>query len=61
VPTPSSTTDNQVEKFESDSDESVGVDEVEDPFLFKPVMTSFCKKSEGLIKVWGLDGEYVSK
>lgn len=54
MPTHSSTADNQVEEYESDSDESVGVD---DRFLSKPVMTRLCETSEGLINVWALEGE----
>ena len=51
----------EVEEYESDrSDESVRVDEAGDSFISKPVMTRVWKTIEGRIKVWALDGEYVS-
>ena len=48
APTPSSATNNQVEEYERDSDESVGVDEAEDFFISKRAMT----KSGRKVKAW---------
>ena len=48
APTPSDATNNQVEEYKSDSDESVGVEEAEDFFMSKSAM----KRSRRQVKAW---------
>ena len=48
APTPSGSTNNQVEEYKSYSDESVGVKEAEDFFISKRAM----KRSGRQVKAW---------
>ena len=50
-PTPSSATNNQVEEYESDSDESVGGNQAEDFSISKRAMTRVWETSQDLGKV----------